>query len=654
MLETNDIAATCFFDTIRVNGSIYIQGTLNDRYVDELLSDVVYKHEPAPIVRSFKRFKSLRADLFLNSQLINRIPLSDYMTTDTDQIIDIKNVYSNIYFDKLQLNGAFDSINITELDENAIKLSGEQYTEVKFVFEDDIDVNVNELEIRKTINKVDVDGFVSIDEDFEVHGDITLNSLEVNECTISGTIKSPFKNSEFINEYEIKELERVHLSKTSEQKITAPYIIDMAIVRGDFKADYVNTYHLPSIYENLKNLKSNEEQLELPYVNVNYLEVNGSIVTDDLNGYDFNGIVENVIWLNRPNNISGNMEFLDEVEINGDLTVLQLNAVDFDEFANDLALKSDENITIHGTTIFKNSILVEGDIDATKLNHYTIDTIFTKYYSKPINNPINVYGDISMTNLNFKGTFNGVSSNYLKETYAFDEILQAHVLTANVQFNKMVTIERLDLEAGANNVPHVKTFLTNIIRKDRPSIISASKFFTHPVVFDCNLHIVKNNEIDVQYLLANIVLINQDDPIEIETSVVFEGLVNATILRLNDLFVTHILNWPTNEWYQNAIRLDLPFKFDGKIRFSDGALEASSINAHWLNEHSLGHVLTLYTPQTFTSHVSFGEVHATSTINVGGTVNGMILPEERKNTLMVIIVLKKIYGLILQIYNHFR
>lgn len=584
-----------------------------------------------------KTFNSISGNIFLNSQLINDIPLLDYMTKDTDQTIDISHIYGNVYFNKLQLNGLFNYVNITELDDRAIKLSGEQYTEVELVFEKGVilDLDVNELEIRKTLNNIDVNQFISIDEDFELHQDVTLNALVVENCTIYGKIESSIEGDGSVNGWNLRELKNLYLSKNYEQKINVPYFVNTAIVKAGFHAEFVNGFHFPSIIETLKNFKGNDE-LQQSHVNVDLMIVNGCVTLDNVNGYNFNSIRDNVIWLNRPNKIIGTLEFLDEIVVNGQLNVLTLNKVDFDTFANDLVLRSNENVTIGGTTVFTNTISVAKDINARQLNLYPVESILTKYYSQPIGNPINIYGDVTITNLNLKGSLNGVPSNYIEKTYNFDENIQAHALTANLYFKKPILVDRLQLEGSANNIMNVKSFLANIVRKNQPFNITAPKIFTNSVTFESNLYIVKNGQANMENFFSNIVLIDQANPIEFFSPVTFVDEVNTTIVRINgDLVVPHISQWPVDEWLQNGIRTDLPFTFPGRIRFNEGSLDAPNINAVWLNDHFLEHIVTLFTPQTFPGHVAFGDVTSQDAIDVGETVNGMILKDERENTLMV-------------------
>lgn len=157
--DTNQIHANCIFNTLEIEGSLYVQNTIDDIYLDDLLDNVVYKHEPSPKINSFKRFQSIEApNIQLTTKLINDIPLSSFLTTDTEQTFNVNKIHANVYFQRLHLDGLFDFINVTELDMNAIKLFGDQYTDAELIFQDGdfVHIDTARLDVLETINNIDV------------------------------------------------------------------------------------------------------------------------------------------------------------------------------------------------------------------------------------------------------------------------------------------------------------------------------------------------------------------------------------------------------------------------------------------------------------------------------------------------------------------
>lgn len=132
---------------------------MNDVFLDDVLSDVVYKHEPAPQINSFKRFASVQApNIELTSGLVNGIPFSAFVTKDTEQTFNVNKLHANVRFERLNVGGLIDFINITEVDTNSIKLFGDQFTNAELIFEDGDHLNIDaeQLEILDTINNISV------------------------------------------------------------------------------------------------------------------------------------------------------------------------------------------------------------------------------------------------------------------------------------------------------------------------------------------------------------------------------------------------------------------------------------------------------------------------------------------------------------------
>lgn len=134
---------------------------MNDIFLDDVLSDIVYKHEPSVQINSFKQFGSLQApNIELTSNLVNGIPFSSFVTKDTEQTFNVNKLDATVRFERLNVDGLVDFINITEVDMNSIKLFGDQFTNAELIFEDGDHLNIDagQLEILDTINNISVSG----------------------------------------------------------------------------------------------------------------------------------------------------------------------------------------------------------------------------------------------------------------------------------------------------------------------------------------------------------------------------------------------------------------------------------------------------------------------------------------------------------------
>lgn len=157
--ETNQIRANCYINSLEINGPVFVTGTINDIFLDDVLSDIVYKHEPSPQINSFKTFASLQApNIELTSNVVNGIPFSSFVTKDTEQTFHVNKLNANVQFDRVNLGGLINFINITELDMNSIKLFGEQYTNAELIFKDGdyLNIDAEQIEVLDKINNISV------------------------------------------------------------------------------------------------------------------------------------------------------------------------------------------------------------------------------------------------------------------------------------------------------------------------------------------------------------------------------------------------------------------------------------------------------------------------------------------------------------------
>lgn len=137
---------------------MFVQNRMNDMVVDDVLSDVVYKHEPDVVISSLKRFTEVQAEMLLTANRVNNIPFSMFVTKDTEQTFNVTKLQANVFFQNLEIGGLYDFVNITELDMNSLKKFGDQYTDAELIFEDGDFVNIDaaQFEVLDTINGVNV------------------------------------------------------------------------------------------------------------------------------------------------------------------------------------------------------------------------------------------------------------------------------------------------------------------------------------------------------------------------------------------------------------------------------------------------------------------------------------------------------------------
>lgn len=439
-----------------------------------------------------------------------------------------------------------------------------------------------------------------------------------------------------VNGVNLKKLADGHFSKNNPQNITEPVHIKTLVVRSGFNADFINGFDFKEAREIVKNLKTNEQMLNESRVVVDQMFINGSVYFGNINGYDLEDIKQNAIRLDESNNIDFPIVFLDQIYVNGNMYVEELNGENFNAFVNDLVRKSANVTKIYGTTIFQENVTVLDDAYVTTINDLEVDRILTKNYKRVIVNPIRIYGDVSVPNLIVDGKLNGITADQIKK-YAYDDESDTFILHKNVFFNQSVHTKYLELHGSYHDIGNFKGYFEDIIRTDRPAVIKGTKRFTNYVHFENSIDIGEYNGVNMPNFLSNIILIDQYEPAYINSDVVFEESVVMQGFTVDgDLITSTINNCSVKDWVKNSIRTDEPFTFDGTVIFSPDTFEATNIDTQFLNGYSMDDVLTLNTPQNFSYHVHFGDVHSFVPITTAsGLVNGYNLKEERANTLMV-------------------
>lgn len=490
--------------------------------------------------------------------------------------------------------------------------------------------------------KSQVEDFISIDENFELNGDVTLNSMNVKQMIVKGEIKGSADNK--VNGISLKDLEKTHFSRKHDQKITEPMHIDTVVLRNGFDVDFVNGHDFRKAIAILKSLESNEQILNKPNVVVDHMFVNGSIWLGNANGFDFEAVKANAIRLDEQNSIDFPIVFLDPIYINGNMHVNQLNAVHFDTFVDDLVRKSANTTRIYGTTIFTENVTVLNNIEATTINDIQIDHILTKNYKRELVNPIEIHGNVYIPKLIVEGKLNGVDSKHLN-AFSYDQPTDTFHLHKDVYFNSQnsINISYLNSYGGYNEIGNVRQYLQDVIRTDRPAVITGKKTFSGPVHFENSIDIVEFNGVNLPEFLSKVIYIDQEQPADIYSDVVFEEAVKIARLEIaGDLITETINNCSVIEWVEKSIRKDMPFSHDTVV-FPTGTFEAANIYAEYLNENLIDELLTLNTPQNFSEAVRLSDVYSSVAIRTNGLVSGYNLQVERRNTLMVIIGLSDQY-----------
>lgn len=500
-----------------------------------------------------------------------------------------------------------------------------------------ITIYANELQVMKTINGIDVHGFVATDENAEVNGDLVVEDLKATEVILDGEL---IQKGQTLNGWNLIEFENLALIQSKNQRIQQPVHIKTAKIKKTLGLEQINGFALADILERLTSDRSNHDYMKDPKVLVERMVVEGSIRFELLNGYHVDTIERNAIYLNQPQTFYGSFRFLDDVVVNGNLIINHLMEKKFDEFVSSLVYRDENYVIVKGDMVFAEDIHVKESIEPQFTDGFETKRILSKQSDQILYKPLRIYGNITTAGLNCNGRINSIECKKISQIYQYDSTRNVHIINADVNFGESIRIGNLQMNSGFNNIPNVNAYLQDVVRKDRPSLIRGRKHFRESVQFDTNLKVLAHRGVDITNFLEKLVLIDADKIVNIDADVHFMDRVEASSLLIKgDLILDQdaIVNVDFDEWIANSISRSQPQNFSQKFVFGDGivATTEATIQVHYINGKPTANLITLHTPQHFPGYIHLGEVQSYVPVAVGGFVNGLNLTEERENTLMV-------------------
>lgn len=633
LLDSNIISSDCLFQNLNVVGPIFISNDCNGAVLDDLFSDVVYKSNPKSTITSFKSFDSVESTIELTSNLLNNIPVDHYMTTDTTQDIHFDRFIGNVMIRELYTDGLFNFINVTELDQNSIKVTGEQFTEAELIFEssDEINFDADTVEIQRSFNGLTQNDLIGVHESVEINGNVVVNSALINDLVISGEVNG----NGMLNEINLGEFDTNRFSRTRTQDITSMFYIENVEITNDIDSNYANGMDIADLRKHISHITNLPEFLSSTDVKINSLVIDGSINVRTINGHDFNSIRDNAIPLNQPNIVQGELLFLDSFEIGQGIIVNEVNGEIFEDFISGLVLKTDENVEFTGRKIFRNEFHVEQDMQAKTLNGIATTNIWTKGPTTQTAGQVNIVGNLVVERVNLPGFLNSIYWREIEDKYRFDAERQAHVLTNNIRFIGPTKINDLHIQHGLNGVENVTDFIENIIRKNHAGIVSGKKHFQSNAVFMDDLRVAKMDAVDIPLLFDNLVINDANQKVVIFGDIAFENDVAASHIHVTgNILASTIADCSLSEWHENALSLNSPVKIFQPLQFPAGTIQVGNVQLQFLNGNSMAQIFTLNSEQFF-RHSLLSDLLSSSDVNVGGVVNGYNMKAILENSVLV-------------------
>lgn len=563
--HTREVSAACNFKELIVQGSVAVEETLNGQNLAATLADVVYETPDGTevIITAAKTFKNLevQGDVDVSSSFINDMNLENFLMTDREQTATIEKLRGDIFFTNLKIAGLFDGINATELEHNSVRTFGDQFIETPIIISEGNRVEATSAGITKILNEIPVGDFLLLNQPMNLAGaqDLIFNDLQVENLKLDGDVVGAGTFASL----NLTDLMTNHLSKTRPQVILAPARVKSLTTNGTFHSDTINGKDFEVFKRYMRSIRNFESLILSGDQRLSSLIVDGNVNVMTINDKNFDQIVMNAIWLNRPNTIDGNVRFLDDVVVGDTLTVQEnINKKPFKKWLEGWISSKDKSIVIQANKIFASDVFVEDGLKAEVVNRIHFEDLLM--VGDVVRVPsINVYGNVIATTLAVDGKFNGKPAKFLSDVYSYDGATYTHIVNHDVHFSQKTSVG--ELTTPILNQMNVTTWMADLIRlNDDHVYITGEKTFTKQLAAVQGFFSDTINDLTMDFL-DRVVLVNDQSIVNIDGDVAFVDDVYSQLVGLKgDLSTRFISGCDPKEWIRFALPINRDVLLNGK------------------------------------------------------------------------------------------
>ncbi|XP_050332052.1 uncharacterized protein LOC126760454 isoform X1 [Bactrocera neohumeralis] len=634
--DTKQVEAICSFRELQVLGKLVLLDKYDGQPLAPLLADIVQRPaDPATVINvsAKKRFTEVHMpiDFKVLDDKVNGIPLTEFVPAHTKQDLLIHNLQAYVYFANLTLSGYYDGVDIAELTQNALKIDEpESALHTNLTFENAL--RTDTVEVMSSLNGLPiVENYQTIFEDMHLPK-AHFDQLTVKLAEIEGDING--------DSNVMLDADQLTYSQAAEVPHVGDIFVDELKLAHGLETDEIQGINSSLIWSFIDDIDELPDMVLDGKVLVDHVIVTGDVHVHKLNQQRFDEDLQlTIIWLNRPNYLSNSLTFVAPLTVHGNLQVEgTYNGVDLPDFIEDMVIRAPANGTtqILAPKSFTQNVQVQGDTYVDALNGIQFTDIATKKTICNFRGSVRLLGNLYVNDLEITGALNAQPMSVFSSALRFDPAAQAFIVQGVVNFNTpQVQLQDLTVFGALNDMPDLAHFFDELVYKDKACILKGRNTFSGRVGIDKGAYIRNLNGYNLLALLANIVYVNEPQPVLIRAPLTFKGPVRAHTLLVREELVASILNGHTLlEWFTDTLRLDRPQEITKYLTFAPGSLNGNSFYASFLNDIDLSQIVTLHTAQNLTGNITFSELNLNGQIHVKGAINGVDLQKEYENTLM--------------------
>ncbi|XP_008192894.2 uncharacterized protein fs(1)N [Tribolium castaneum] len=594
LLKTDFVTAKCHFKNLEVEGLIVLSDSFNGKNFKSMLSDVVYSSEEEPFIEGLKTFPeglTVRKNLIISSNSVTNVNLDSIVTKNTDQVLNLSVLDGIVTFGNVEIGGFYDSVNITKLDEDLVKLDGEQYISSTLIFEDELTVNKLEAEIVRRKDRF-------------------FDALDVENCVVEGDFEGKIQG------FDLEEFNQNRMSFTEDQTVEADFELGHSFVTS-ISVNKLNNVDCSEFSSDSLQLKLVSKivagKVDITNLSTKSLEVDK---IDNKSTMSLGGALDIT-----KHNLT-NLVFNDDVSFET-VEIEKFGGVDFTTFVTNIVYKNETHVTFSGAKTFPEGFTVHKLIETQKINNVVLPNILRNYGVQEIAGPLTVEGNVQFGENLTVGTLNDVSVQAITDSFQVND--SQIRIKGDVLFARLPHIHNLHINSA-------QQFLDGMIYTDDNFRLQGRTTFKNLANFEKNIRVVgKINNIDLPSFVSDMVMITKDATIKSTARFTKPTFIDHMIVN-NNLKTHDLNNVNLTSWVVDAIFVNQGL-MKGKFTFENVTI-VDNLRTDFINDVNIDTLVPLKTQQNLTQ-LCFKTINLFEDLPVGNSTNFHNLPKEFENTVLL-------------------
>ncbi|XP_037934285.1 uncharacterized protein LOC119668745 isoform X2 [Teleopsis dalmanni] len=606
------IVASCNFEHLKVN----VQPSYSAADEIQMAYTKIFSNIEFPI------------NFQINFNTISEIPVSQFITMNTAQSINLSVLEHYVYFEEVKLAGLYNEIDIKRLFNNRVKVNSQQnIPEMQFNLAHSLIVqNIN---ISSSLNDVFVERYQTFKKNF--HVDIVF--LTVLQTDILNFQRHIYGNA-ILNGIELQDF----LNHNKTINLSNMFLNEL-ILNGTVNTDQLHRIHEYYFFNFLNRIHELPGMILNGKIQVEHFIATGDIQLSRLNGRKFDEEFQlTVIWLNRSNHLGSYLYFFEPIPIQIDLSILErFNTYNFFNLLNDIIFCASDRTTIilpHESFQYNVYVYDNSKLDAIK--GLQVQLIITKESVKKFYGTLDIHGNLFTQSFKTKKIMNIYPILDMSKLIHYNKEWKYFELVGDTAFYQQINLNDFNVSEYFGGLNRLYGFFKEFLLKNNIYDLKGKNTFIGKVTINDGIFIDTFNEYNLENTLNNIAFIHDLSTVLLKCNVAFHASVSVRSVAVShDLNTTILRDCSLKEWLLEILLVDR-FQNINRLTFKAGVLDNNSFNVHFLNNTNLSNMIYIYLEQYLAIPVYLSTIQLRHRVITKGLVNNLNLLKERNVIIFVI------------------